>query len=40
MDNSFLITEECDKEVVGCLLPLFVAYDAVGNFKGRVSKVV
>lgn len=40
MDYSFLIPEVYDKEVVGCFLPLFVAHDVVGNFKGRVSKVV
>lgn len=40
MDNLFLIIEECDKEVVGCFLFFFVVYDVVGNFKGRVLKVV
>lgn len=40
MDYSFLITEVYDKKVAGCFLFLFVAHLAVGNFKGRVSKVV
>lgn len=40
MDYSFLSREMYDKEVVGCFLPLFVTHDTVGNFKGRILKVV
>lgn len=40
MDYSFLITEMCNEKVVGSFLFLFVAHDAVGKFKGRISKIV
>lgn len=40
VDTLFLITEVCDRNVVGGFLHFFVAYGAIGIFKGRVSKEV
>lgn len=40
MRNSLLITAVCDRKAWDVILLLFVAYNAIGNVKGKVSKVL